>query len=149
MDWYYPILGGAVRGDAARERIHEGWDRFVVPDLGLRCVNDRPWVTGAETCELVLTLCAIGEREQAAALFADMQHLRRPDGSYWTGYVYPDQAWWPEEQTTWTAGAVLLASAFLTGEPVTTAVFGGAELPVGSGQTVVTCDAEICAVQHS
>jgi hypothetical protein len=46
-----------------------------------------------------------------------MQHLRDEDGSYWTGYVYPDDARWPVERTTWTAGAVLLATAALAGEP--------------------------------
>jgi hypothetical protein len=141
MDWYYPILGGALRGEGARARIDAGWDRFVVPGLGLRCVSDRPWVTGAETCELVLALCAVDQPDRAGALFASMQHLRHDDGSYWTGYVYPDDARWPEERTTWTAGAVLLASAALARDPVTTEVFGGATLPVGSDEIVLDCDA--------
>ena len=53
MDWYYPVLGGALRGAAAAERLARGWDTFVVPGLGVRCVSDQPWVTVAETCELV------------------------------------------------------------------------------------------------
>ena len=140
MDWYYPVLGGAVRGDAAVTRLDEGWPTFVVPGLGVHCVSDQPWVTGAETCELVLALCALGDQTRAAALFADIQHLRRDDGGYWTGYVYPDDAYWPEECPTWTAGAVLLASAMLAGEPATTAVFGGAHLPVAPGETAAACD---------
>ena len=56
MDWYYPILGGALRGAQASARIAERWDEFVVDGLGIRCVDDRPWVTGAETCELVMAL---------------------------------------------------------------------------------------------
>jgi hypothetical protein len=103
-------------------------------------VNDHPWVTGAETCELVLALCALGDQGRAAQLFTEVQHLRHDDGSYWTGYVYPDDAFWPEERTTWTAGAVLLASAMLAGEPATTAVFGGADLPVGPDETAAACD---------
>src|SRR5579875_3185210 len=59
MDWYYPVLGGVLGGDAAAGRIAAGWDTFVVPGLGVRCVSDQPWVTGAETCELVLALEAI------------------------------------------------------------------------------------------
>lgn len=149
MDWYYPILGGALRGEAAYERIGGDWDRFVVPGLGVRCVSERPWVTGAETCELALALCAIGERARAAEVFADMQHLRHHDGSYWTGYVYPDDARWPEERTTWTAGAVLLAAAVLSGEPVTSAVFGGSGLPVGPDQIVLACGADVCTAQHT
>ena len=50
MDWYYPILGGVVRGPAGVERLDRHWETFVVPGLGARCVSDRPWVTGAETC---------------------------------------------------------------------------------------------------
>ena len=81
MDWYYPVLGGAVRGDAGRALIDARWDTFVEPGLGIRCVRRNPWVTGAETCELVLALDAVGDRDRALRLLADMQHLRRDDGS--------------------------------------------------------------------
>ena len=67
MDWYYPVLGGAVRGDEAAEMLAGRWDEFVVPGLGVRCVSTNPWVTGAETCELVLALEALGDRERATA----------------------------------------------------------------------------------
>jgi hypothetical protein len=70
MDWYYPVLGGAVRGEAARSRLEERWDEFVVAGVGCRCVADRPWVTGAETAELVLTLAASG-RGRARGAAAD------------------------------------------------------------------------------
>ena len=109
MDWYYPVLGGAVRGDAARAMLAERWDTFVQPGLGIRCVSTNPWVTGAETCELVLALEAIGDRDRALRLLADMQHLRTDEGAYWTGYVWPDGVNWPAEQTTYTAAAVVLA----------------------------------------
>jgi hypothetical protein len=115
MDWYYPVLGGAVTGSAARDRLASDWDRFVVPGLGVRCVADRPWVTGAETCELALALAAAGQREEAVEQLAAMQHLRSCDGSYWTGLVYADDARWPVERTTWTAAAVVLAADALAG----------------------------------
>ncbi|WP_210502371.1 prenyltransferase/squalene oxidase repeat-containing protein [Nocardioides xinjiangensis] len=115
MDWYYPVLGGAVRGAAAHELLAERWDTFVVPGLGIRCVSTNPWVTGAETAELVLALDAVGDRGRALQLLADMQHLRTDDGSYWTGYVWPDEVNWPGEQTTYTAAAVILAVDALTG----------------------------------
>lgn len=60
MDWYYPVLGGAVTGPAATRRIDEGWDSFVVPGLGVRCVLPNPWVTGGESCELALALWVTG-----------------------------------------------------------------------------------------
>lgn len=126
MDWYYPILGGAVRGSAARERIEERWDEFVVPGRGAFCVSDQPWVTGAETCELALALDTIGERSAAEELVAAMQHLREPDGSYWTGLVLTDGVRWPVERTTWTAAAVVLAVDALHGDHPRSGVFRSA-----------------------
>ncbi|MBQ0985000.1 prenyltransferase [Streptomyces sp. F63] len=131
MDWYYPVLGGALTGTAAKERIEEGWDAFVVPGLGVRCVLPNPWVTGGESAELALALWAMGESDRAVDILRWIGHLRDGDGMYWTGYVFEDGAFWPEEQTTWTAGSVLLAVAALGGDEATTAVFGGERLPAG------------------
>ncbi len=114
MDWYYPVLGGAVRGREAEQMLADRWDEFVVPDLGIRCVSTNPWVTGAETCELVLTLESLGDRERARRLLADMQHLRDDEGRYWTGYVWPDDVNWPGEHSTYTAAAVILAADALS-----------------------------------
>ncbi|MGB1738541.1 MAG: hypothetical protein ACPHF3_02265 [Pseudomonadales bacterium] len=114
MDWFYPVLSGAIKGDAAINHINERWDQFIVDQLGCRCVNDEPWVTIAETCELVMALIAIGDHSRASEIYGWIHQFRDTDGAYWTGYVYPDQAIWPEEKTTWTAGAVLLAADALT-----------------------------------
>jgi hypothetical protein len=130
MDWYYPVLGGAVRGDSAREHLAERWDEFVVPGVGARCVADRPWVTGAETAELVLTLAAIGERERGLQLLREVQHLRESDGSYWTGLVFDEGVRWPVERSSWTAAAVVLAADALAGGP-TLALFAADDLPTG------------------
>ncbi|MBL1073566.1 prenyltransferase [Nocardia sp. 2] len=123
MDWYYPILSGALRGEPAHTRIRSHWPDFVVPDLGIRCVSDQPWVTGAETCELVLTLDAIGDTDRARHLFSNMQHLRESDGSYWTGLVFTDGKRWPEERTTWTAAAMILAADALSRTTPANALF--------------------------
>jgi hypothetical protein len=80
-----------------------------VPGLGIHCVDTNPWVTGAETCELVMALDILGDHRRALQLLADMQHLRADDGSYWTGWVYGDDVNWPVEHTTYTAAAVILA----------------------------------------
>jgi hypothetical protein len=122
MDWYYPVLGGVVRGAVAIRRLAAAWDKFVVPGLGVRCVSDQPWVTGAETCELVIALDACGMREEAAAVFATTHRLRHPDGSYWTGWQYANRAHFPDERSAWTAAAVILAADALTG------LSGGAEV---------------------
>jgi MMP endo-(1,4)-3-O-methyl-alpha-D-mannosidase len=110
MDWYYPVLAGPVRGRAARERLDGGWPVFVVPGLGVRCVRDQPWVTAAETCELVLALDAIGDRDRALELFADVQHLRDGDGAYWTGWQFQNKAHFPGERSSWTSAAIILAA---------------------------------------
>lgn len=114
MDWYYPMLCGVLEGDLASERLEERWDEFVVPGLGARCVVVNPWVTGGETCELVLALEAMGRHGEALTVFDDIQHLRELDGSYWTGLVYDQDLRWPEELSTWTAGTVILAWDALT-----------------------------------
>lgn len=131
MDWYYPILGGAVGEQAAEDRIDARWADFVVEGLGIRCVDNRPWVTGAETCELVLTLDVMGDRDRALEQFANMQHLRERDGSYWTGLVYADGKRWPVERTTWTGAAVILAADALSGATGGAAIFSDTRLPRG------------------
>ncbi|MCF3119744.1 prenyltransferase [Streptomyces arenae] len=132
MDWYYPVLGGALTGADAKSRIEEDWDRFVVPGLGVRCVVPNPWVTGGESAELALALWASGESDRALEILQSIQHLRDPaSGLYWTGYVFDDEAVWPEELTTWTAGSLLLAVAALGGDEATCSVFSGEGLPAG------------------
>jgi hypothetical protein len=141
MDWYYPVLGGAVRGVAARERLADRWDEFVVPGVGCRCVADRPWVTGAETAELCLTLAAVGERERAVRLLGEVQHLREQDGSYWTGLVFDEDVRWPVERSSWTAAAVVLAADALAGGP-TLELFAGERLPTGVLLPADACTAD-------
>ncbi|CRZ17461.1 prenyltransferase [Mycolicibacterium neworleansense] len=131
MEWYYPVLGGALRGTAARARIDDRWDDFVVPGLGIRCVDHRPWVTGAETCELVMALDAIGDSRRAHEQFTAMQHLREDDGSYWTGLVFADGKRWPEERTTWTGAAMVLAADALSQTTAASGIFRGVGLPRG------------------
>lgn len=126
MDWYYPILGGAVRGAAASRLLTARWHEFVVPASGVRCVADRPWVTGAETCELALALDAVGRRDRAVGLLVDMQHLRERDGAYWTGYVFTDGVPWPVERSTWTAAAVILATDALSATTAGNGIFRAA-----------------------
>jgi hypothetical protein len=131
MEWYYPVLGGALRGAAATARIDSRWDEFVVPGLGIRCIDHRPWVTGAETCELVMALDAIGDSVRAREQFAAMHHLRETDGSYWTGLVFSDGKRWPVERTTWTGAAMILAADALSSTTRASGIFRGHDLPRG------------------
>ena len=87
-----------------------------MPGLGVRCVGDQPWVTGAETCELVMALDACGDAGAGAGMFAEhAAPARTPDGSYWTGWQFANQAPFPRERSTWTSAAVVLAADALAG----------------------------------
>jgi len=110
MDWFYPVLAGAVTGAAARKRIDAHWKKFVIQDHGVRCVSDRPWVTIAETSELCLALAAMDRTILAGIVFGWIADKIDEDGAYWCGYTYPDMTVWPEERNTWTNGVVLLAA---------------------------------------
>lgn len=109
MDWFYPVLSGAVTDEAAKKRIRRLWKKFVVKGQGVLCVSDEPWVTIAETSELCLALCAMGDTTLANILFNWILDKRFEDGSYWCGYTYPDMVIWPEEKMSWTNGVVLMA----------------------------------------
>ena len=110
MDWFYPVLTGVIQGQDARARLAARWEEFVEPELGCRCVAEEPWVTVAETCELIMACVSAGETGKAAALFDNIQRFQVEDGSWWTGYVFTDDVHWPEERPAWTAAAVLLAA---------------------------------------
>lgn len=110
MDWFYPILAGLYSPETAQARLNARWHEFVKEGLGCRCVNDEPWVTFAETAELIIALVAADKRESALAMFTDLAPWKTTQGAYQTGYVYTDDAIWPTETTSWTAAAVLLAA---------------------------------------
>jgi hypothetical protein len=110
MDWFYPVLAGAVTGADAERRIERGWRRFVVEGLGVRCVSDQPWVAVAETTELVLALAGMGRLEQARVVFGWIADRRFEDGAYWAGFTFPDLTVWPTDRLTWTQAGVLLAA---------------------------------------
>ena len=124
MDWYYPVLGGAVVGADGRARLADRFDVFIDEGHGVRCVKDRPWITVAETCECLLAHLAVGDRDTAERLYRWVQQYRLPTGRYWTGTVYPDESHFPaDEQSTYTAAAVVLAADGLCGRTPTASLF--------------------------
>jgi len=110
MDWFYPVLSGAVVGVDAKKRIDRHWKKFVITGQGVRCVSDRPWVTIAETSELILALSAMGKADLSKAVFNWIFDKRFEDGSYWCGFTFPDMVIWPEEKITWTNAVLLMAA---------------------------------------
>ena len=116
MDWYYPVLTGAVTGDAARARLARGRDRFVMDGLGVRCVADKDWITTAETAECALAHLAADEVDTAQRLLQWIGHLRHDDGSWFTGMVHPQRRHFPAgERSTYSAAALTLAASALAG----------------------------------
>ena len=110
MHWYYPVLCGMVSGEEAHARLNAGRERFLRPFAGCRCVDDRPWVTIAESSELAIALDAAGLREEARELLGWQLVWQDTDGGFRMGTV-PDYGAWPdEERTSWTAAAVVLAA---------------------------------------
>jgi hypothetical protein len=152
MDWYYPMLSGALEGDLARRRIEEYWDEFVMFGLGVRCVSTSDWVTAAETAECVMTLDALGMRDQALELFEVAQGHRRPDGSYFTGLAYPDVVTYPDQETTsYTAAAIILAADALTSTSPAAGLFRGETLEKTLDLAGPRCDSRnggICQISR-
>jgi hypothetical protein len=144
MDWYYPVLAGPVRGETARRHLDLGWDTYVVPELGVRCVSDEPWVTAAETAELAIALEAIGNPAGAVDLLDQIQLLRDPSGAYWTGWQYANQRHYPDEQSSYTSAAIVLAADVLCGATRGSSLFRdvGADPAVvaRSGDAACGCD---------
>ena len=152
MDWYYPVLGGAVRGPAGRLRLLDAdmTDAFLEEGVGCRCVIENPWYTMAETCEFVLALDAVGLSERAREVLSWVEALRTEDGGYYTGVTHPDRILYPEgEQTPWTAATVLMASDALADETATASFFrdlAGEDLDDGRGRVPAEADDESISV---
>jgi hypothetical protein len=133
MDWYYPVLSGAVVGHAARRRMLERWSEMVLDGVGVRCVADKNWVTAAETAECAMAAARAGMRAEADELLAWTGHLRASDGSYWTGCVHPECVRFPGGQkSTYSAAAVLIADHVLNLRSSAAAIFAGPAHAAGS-----------------
>jgi hypothetical protein len=115
MDWFYPVLCGALSGPAAQQRMDKHWKKFIVQNHGVLCVSDQPWITIAETSELCLALSAMGNNNLAGLVFDWIQERTFEDGTFWCGYTHPDVVIWPEEKMTWTNAVALMAADALYG----------------------------------
>jgi len=111
MDWYYPVLSGSLTGAAAKSRLEEQFETFVMQDHGVRCVSDEPWITASETAECSMAYSAIGDIDTAQFLLNTTSHHRTKDGSYLTGLVYPDKIVFPANETSAYTGAAIILAA--------------------------------------
>ena len=130
MDWYYPVLTGALSREVATERLFDRFDEFILEDRGVRCVSDQPWVTTAETCECAMAFLAIGDQETAHKLLEGIKPLRDKDGAYFTGRVFPEGITFPDnERSTYSSAAVILASDALANKSPASRLLIGYDLP--------------------
>jgi hypothetical protein len=109
MDWYYPVLAGALGAADGAGRIDRGWPRFVEPGRGCRCVAGEPWATVAESAELAIALVRLGRRREAADLLDWQDAHRDADGAWWMGWQFAEAIPWPLEKPAWTQAAMILA----------------------------------------
>ncbi len=140
MDWYYPVLTGAISGADARSRMAARWGDLVIDGVGVRCVSDQAWVTTAETAECAMALAKVGRFGDAACLLDCTRRLRHADGSYWTGLVHPAGRHFPAgERSTYSAAAVLLASSAV-GARLFGAGLGGGTGPAQDPEAAASLD---------
>ena len=120
VSWFYPILAGIIDGDRAKKHLLDRWEDFVIDNWGCKCVVEAPWwVTVAETCELMMALTRIGERDRAEQLLDWILRLQDHPGSFWTGIKMPEETIWPEnEKSTWVSAAVVIAATALLGDKI-------------------------------
>ena len=141
MDWFYPILSGAYTKAQAAKHLARKWDRFVEPGIGCKCVSDEPWITVAESCELILALLATDQHALAARIFSWLHWQRDEQGAYWIGYQTQRDIFWPEEKPTWTSAAVLLAADALSGTTAACELFTKDTLSESETELQLSADA--------
>lgn len=110
MDWYYPVLGGVLTGEAGHDHLIRRWDEFIEDGEGCRCVTTEPWATIAEGCELVMALLLVGDRPRGEQLFLDQLKHHDGEGVFWMGRQFAHDAFWPMEKPSWTQAALILAA---------------------------------------
>jgi len=116
MNWFYPVLTGAIRGKKARERIDKEWSYFVIENWGCRVALDEDTTAVAETSELIIALTQIGEFERATKLLEWTLKLNDDKSGFCRGIKLPEQVPCPpdEERATWTSAALIMAIAALS-----------------------------------
>ena len=111
MDFYYPYLAGIKNN---KKEFLELLDNYYVKGLGVKCVAEEPWVTIAESSECVISALIHDNENIAKQIFNDIQQFQNKDGIFPTGYQYNMEIFWPEENSTWTNAAVIIAAHALS-----------------------------------
>ena len=111
MDFNYPFLAGIKNN---KEEFLDLLDNYYVKGLGVKCVAEEPWITIAESSECVISALIHDNENIANNIFNDIQKFQNKDGIFPTGYQYDLEIFWPEENSTWTNAAVIIAAHALS-----------------------------------
>ena len=110
MDWYYPIISGALSSKERDFYIQKIFKDFYVDGLGIKCVIEEPWVTVAETSEFIISLVISNRVEEAKKIFSEVMNITDVNNVPYMGWQYEQSIFWPEEKPSWTSAALILAA---------------------------------------
>ena len=106
MDAYYPYLAGI---NLDNQTLLDSLSDFYVPGMGIKCVKEEPWVTFAESSEAIISLIRVGEIEFAKKIMSEIENFKNKEGIFPTGYQFSEKIFWPDERSTWTNAAYIIA----------------------------------------
>ena len=110
MDSYYPILSGCLDQNEIKSYLDKIFKDFYVKDIGIKCVIEEPWVTVAETSELIISLMIYGDQEKSVELLTDVLNITDENKIPYMGWQYEENIFWPNEKPSWTAAALIIAA---------------------------------------
>ena len=110
MDSYYPILSGCLDQNEIKSYLDKIFKDFYVKYIGIQCVSEEPWVTGAETSEFIISLMIYGDQEKSVELLTDVLNITDENKIPFMGWQYEENIFWPNEKPSWTAAALIIAA---------------------------------------
>jgi len=110
MDWYYPLLAGVVSEERIKDLTTKINNSFWIRGLGIKCVEDEPWVTVAETSECSIAFKKIGETQIAEELLQNAISIVDEQSIPFMGWQFEENIYWPDEKPAWTSAACILAA---------------------------------------
>ncbi len=115
MDWYYPIISGALSPEEKDFYIKKIFKDFYIEGIGVKCVIEEPWVTVAETSEFIISLVISNKIEDAKKILLEAVNISDSDYIPYMGWQYKENIFWPEEKPSWTSAALILAADSIYG----------------------------------
>ena len=79
-------------------------------DLGLNVLKKSLGLLLQKAVSALLLLLVLGDIETAKKIFNNILQFKNDNGIFPTGYQYKMDIFWPEENSTWTNAAVIIAA---------------------------------------